>query len=444
MSARVLILSQDDQWHKLQELGQQIALWLRKVDGIEVEASHSLQVLASDVLDTYDVCVLCTTMTGLTADQEQRLVHFARQGGAVVGIHAAAVIDEESTAYIDLIGGRFDHHPRKQGFRVEIQDKRHPVTAGIESFEIVDELYVLDGEPRGVRVLATAQWEERAQPVIYTKKCGKGHVLYNALGHDGAAHGNPVYRDLIVRGIQWACDVSTISKLLALYEGLRVTDVCDGLDAVGLIDSCTMDWEIRPLWRDVEGFGHRIYGVAHTVRFVPTSRVVPRPLPLEEYKAWKSDWYRRLAPGPREPITPGEIIVIDAAEVGDVGFIGSNNALGWIVQGARGAITNGGCRDTDELILQKVPVYSRRIARGIRPGRLEWDAENVPIACGGVRVYPGDVVVADGDGVIVVPREHAEVVAQVAREIANDDKQGRQAKYQQAGMGADPTLDPLG
>jgi regulator of RNase E activity RraA len=236
------------------------------------------------------------------------------------------------------------------------------------------------------------------------------------------------------------------TKLLNLYRSLRVTDVCDGLDAVGLIDTCTMDWQIRPLWRDTENtanFSHRIYGVAHTVRFVPTHRVAPRPLPLDEYRAWKSKWYRELAPGPKEPIHPGEIIVIDAAEVGDVGFIGSNNAQGWMNAGAHGVVTNGGCRDTDELIVQRIPVYSRRIARGIRPGRLEWDAENVPIACGGVRVYPGDVIVADGDGVIVVPIAHAETVAQIAREIANDDKRGRRAKYEQAGIEPDATLDVL-
>lgn len=229
--------------------------------------------------------------------------------------------------------------------------------------------------------------------------------------------------------------------LLSLYRGLRVTDVCDGLDALGLIDTCTMDWQIRPLWRDVEGFGHRIYGLAHTVRFVPTNRVAPRPLPLDEYKAWKGDWYRRLAPGPKGPIHAGEIIVIDAAEVGDVGFIGSNNAQGWINRGARGVVTNGGCRDTDELIRQRVPVYSRRIARGIRPGRLEWDAENVSLACGGVRVFPGDVVVADGDGVVVVPRAHAQAVAEIGREIALDDKQGRRIKYEEAGLEPDFTLD---
>ncbi len=237
--------------------------------------------------------------------------------------------------------------------------------------------------------------------------------------------------------------MSDHQDLLALYEGLRVTDVCDGLDAVGLIDSGTMDWEIRPLWRDTETFRHRIYGIAHTVRFVPTNRIVPRPMELEDYKKWKRRWYRELAPGPKEEIQPGEIIVIDAAEVADVGFIGSNNAQGWINAGARGAVTNGGCRDTDELIRQKVPVYSKRIARGIRPGRLEWDAENVPVGCGGVRVFPGDVVVADGDGVIVVPRGHAEVVARIAREIANADRRSRAAKFDEAGIQADFTVRPL-
>ncbi|MBN1248820.1 MAG: RraA family protein [Anaerolineae bacterium] len=231
--------------------------------------------------------------------------------------------------------------------------------------------------------------------------------------------------------------------LLALYDGLRVTDICDGLDAIGLIDTCTMDWQIRPLWRDTEALTHRIYGIAHTVRFVPTSRIVPRPMELEDYKTWKRRWYRDLAPGPKEPIAAGEIIVIDAAEVADVGFIGSNNAQGWINAGARGVVTNGGCRDTDELIRQKVPVYSRRIARGIRPGRLEWDAENIPIGCGGVRVFPGDVVVADGDGVIVVPRGHAEVVARIARDIANEDKASRRERFREAGMEDDFTVAPL-
>ena len=66
-------------------------------------------------------------------------------------------------------------------------------------------------------------------------------------------------------------------------------------------------------------------------------------------------------------------------------------------------MTNGGARDTDELIKQRTPVYSRYISRTIRPGRVELDAVQVPVNVGGALVNPGDVVVADGDGVVVVP-----------------------------------------
>lgn len=235
--------------------------------------------------------------------------------------------------------------------------------------------------------------------------------------------------------------MSTGFDLLPRYQGLRLTDVCDGLDAVGIMDNCTMDWRIRPLWRDTEHFSHRIYGVAHTVRFVPTNRVVERPVSFDEHNTWKTTWYDTLAQGPKEPIKKNEIVVIDAAEVGDVGFIGSNNGQLFVNQGAVGYVTNGGCRDTDELIKQRVPVYSRRIGRGIRPGRLEWNAENVTVSCGGAMVNPGDIVVADGDGAIVVPIGLAERVCELAWEAAGHDKKLRRQLYLEAGIPLDESVN---
>jgi len=232
-------------------------------------------------------------------------------------------------------------------------------------------------------------------------------------------------------------------EALSRYEGLRLTDVCDALDAVGLQDVRLMDREIRPLWRDTEQFAHRIYGLAHTVRFVPTGRRAPSFESVEEHLAWKGRWYRELARGPiGEEIRKGDVIVIDAAGVGDCGFIGSNNALSWIAAGARGAVTNGGARDTDELIKQRVPVYSRGVSRGIRPGRLELDSTGEPVTVGGVLVRPGDVVVADGDGVIVVPGELAGRVAEIAAQIQEGDKAGRRKLYDRLGRVDDFTVLP--
>lgn len=86
----------------------------------------------------------------------------------------------------------------------------------------------------------------------------------------------------------------------------------------------------------------------------------------------------------------------------------------------RGVVTSGGLADTDEIIHHKVPVYHRRFGRGLRPGRNELESVNRPVNVGGVMVRPGDVVVADGDGVIVVPREYAEEVAKASMQFLDN------------------------
>jgi len=75
--------------------------------------------------------------------------------------------------------------------------------------------------------------------------------------------------------------------------------------------------------------------------------------------------------------------------------------------------------------MEHVPLYLRKKGRGIRPGRNELESVNRPVVIGGVLVCPGDVVVADGDGVIVVPRKVAGQVAGYARTILEKDKKGQ-------------------
>ena len=228
--------------------------------------------------------------------------------------------------------------------------------------------------------------------------------------------------------------------VIGLFEGLRVTDICDGMDAVGLQDVGTMAGDIRPLWRDVESFTHRLCGFAHTVRFLPTNKRAGR-MSVEEFDRWKNDWYSTLANAPRrDDIRRNDVIVLDGGEIPDCGFIGSYNSLEWIEAGAVGAVTNGGCRDTDEIIRQKVPVYSRFIRHGIRPGRVELGGINETVNCGGVMVRPDDLVVADGDGVIVVPIEVVREVASYARRVQDGDKSGRRSFYDKLGLPHDFTV----
>lgn len=229
--------------------------------------------------------------------------------------------------------------------------------------------------------------------------------------------------------------------VLALFKGLRVADVVDGMDAFGLVDTGTMDPEIHALWRDTATFGHRFAGIAVTARYVPTQRPTAGVLATEAYDAWAGDWYDKLSPESFAPlIRPGTALVIDDAPRTDVGSIGSYNILEWRSLGCIGVITDGTARDTDEIITQKVPLYLRRIGRGIRPGRNELESVNRPIVCGGVLVVPGDVIVADGDGVVVVPRARAEAVAKYARKIMDGDKEGRRELYKKVGLKPDPSV----
>jgi regulator of RNase E activity RraA len=229
--------------------------------------------------------------------------------------------------------------------------------------------------------------------------------------------------------------------LLAMFKGLRVSDVCDGMDAVGLQNIGLMDPDIRPLWRDTERYTHRIIGVAVTARYVPTQKGPAGKMPVEEYDKWVKETYAKVTPEPFVPlIRKGTVLVVEEAPNTDVGTIGSNNIMGWKARGCLGVISSTTVRDSDEIVTEKVPLYYKRAGRGIRPGRNEIESVNRPIVCGGMLVMPGDVIVADGDGVIVVPRAVAADVAKYALGILEGDKAGRRGLYKKLGLPEDESV----
>jgi 4-hydroxy-4-methyl-2-oxoglutarate aldolase len=230
-------------------------------------------------------------------------------------------------------------------------------------------------------------------------------------------------------------------QILKLFEGLRVADVSDGMDKVGLTNTGLMSPEIHALWKDTVHYKHRFIGIAVTVRYVPTNKPPAPAMETEPFDRWVGQWYNQLSSEPFVPlIRKGTALVIDDAPDSDVGSIGSNNIMGWRVRGCVGIVTNATARDTDEIITEKVPLYFRKPGRGIRPGRNEIESVNRPIVCGGVLVEPGDVIVADGDGVIVVPRAHAKEVAEYAKAILDGDKAGRRNLYKKLGLPTDDSV----
>lgn len=230
------------------------------------------------------------------------------------------------------------------------------------------------------------------------------------------------------------------AKILELYKNLRVADVSDGMDMVGLPGTGLVSPEIYACWTDPKDFKHVFRGIAITVRYVPTQRPA-LPSPGEDFSKWEGNFYNTYSSEAfTRIIRPGTAIVIDDVEDRDVGTIGSNNILGWYKAGAVGVVTDAGARDTDEVGLEGVPLYLRKKSRGIRPGRNELESVNRPVTIGGVLVCPGDVVVADGDGVVVVPRHVAEQVAKYANDILVKDKAGRKSLYESLGREPDKTV----
>ena len=222
-------------------------------------------------------------------------------------------------------------------------------------------------------------------------------------------------------------------EVLELYSDLRVADVRDGMDWNMMHHSGSMSYEIRPLFRT------RAAGMARTVRYVPYEGSIPSMSP-EDYTKWSAWYYQNVCTYPwMNDIEDGDFIVIDQSGV-DAGLMGSNNSLAGFRSGACGYVTNGGVRDTDELILQKIPFWSKFISQTMVQGRLRFDAKDIPVSVGGVLVHPGDLVVADGDGIIVVPRKMARDVAQYAHQELANDKVGRRKLYEELGMELDDTV----
>lgn len=237
--------------------------------------------------------------------------------------------------------------------------------------------------------------------------------------------------------------------LLELYRGARVTDVVDGLVTVGYMGIGVMDQKIEPLWRDVENMSHRFSGIAVTVRYGPTNRPMhpgadlTQPENYQAYREWRGMWYNELSPEPfGEYIKAGTVIVMDNKDDNDTGSTGSKNIMDWQEKGAVGLVAAGGVRDIDEIILQKNPVYLNYYerGRGERIGRNEVIDVQRPVVVGGCLVYPGDVIVADSDGVVVVPRRVAVRVGQIAYQELVDDIKGRRAYYESLGREIDETV----
>jgi len=177
---------------------------LREAGNFDVtRVDDDLSALEAQNIAPYDLIVFYYTVGSITDAQKNGLLNWVASGKGYVGIHSAADSFRDCHEYRAMVGGHFITHPAYRQYQVSVVDPQHPITKDLVEFNVTDEMYVTDYDPR-VQVLASSLWKGEKMPVVWTKSWGKGSVYYLALGHDAAACKADVFKTLLVRGCLWA------------------------------------------------------------------------------------------------------------------------------------------------------------------------------------------------------------------------------------------------
>ncbi len=189
---------------------------------------------------------------------------------------------------------------------------------------------------------------------------------------------------------------ASVERLAALYTSV----LADVLDRLGYRDQ-TLRAEIRPL-----SPGTVAAGVARTVRTVPA----PELAPAEPYKGEMAAV---------DALGPGDVMVVSQC---DWSFWGELLSTAARYRGCRGVVIDGYTRDTRAIIAMGFPVFCRGIHPADSLGRLDVAEHDVPIHCGGVLVRTGDLVLADDDGVVIIPQGIADqAIAQAEEKVRGEN-----------------------
>ena len=185
-------------------------------------------------------------------------------------------------------------------------------------------------------------------------------------------------------------------------KSVSTATICTALYKRGLRNQ--MIQGVLPLGRSTP-----MVGEAFTLRYMP-AREDRNPVSIFE----DSNHPQRKAV---EDCPPGAVMVIDSRKDPRAASAGSILVTRMMIRGCAGVVTDGGFRDSPEIAKMDIPVYHARPAAPTNLTFHEAIGINEPIGCGDAPVFPGDVIVGDGEGVVVVPADIADEIADEAIEM---------------------------
>ncbi|MGL4494540.1 MAG: ribonuclease activity regulator RraA [Beijerinckiaceae bacterium] len=218
---------------------------------------------------------------------------------------------------------------------------------------------------------------------------------------------------------------STREKL----KKVSVATICTALYKKGLSRQFIQD--VRPL---NPSLGNMV-GEAYTLRYMP-AREDRNPISVFQNRAHPQ---RKAV----EECPPGAVMVIDSRKDARAASAGSILVTRLMKRGVAGVVSDGGFRDAPEIAALQIPAYHSRPSAPTNLTLHEAIEINVPIGCGDAPVFPGDVIVGDGEGVVVIPAHMADDIAQEATEMtAFEDFVTEKVLEGRSILGLYPPTDP--
>lgn len=198
-----------------------------KKGNVQSKITDDFNILKSPKLQRFDVLTLnCVRWSCkqtpqwkdwafvVSSDQKEGIMRFLKARKGIMALHAAIINFDTWSEFRKVLGGYWkwsesSHGPYQRGYKMYIMDHDHPITHGIQDFEIHDELYHTLHITKPIHLLVATLWEEKLQPIAWITQYNSARIYYNALGDGVESFQCKEFQQLLIQGALWVSNACT-------------------------------------------------------------------------------------------------------------------------------------------------------------------------------------------------------------------------------------------